>query len=94
MTVVIHGPKGVGFLYINEKVRVQPQILGGGQQNGMRSGTDNVPVIAGLGVAAELLPALPVSQLPDDPKEGWSPHNPGLSDRQKAEPLPHATLPL
>lgn len=33
----IHGPKGVGFLYINEKVRVQPQILGGGQQNGMRS---------------------------------------------------------
>lgn len=48
----IHGPKGVGFLYINEKVRVQPQILGGGQQNGMRSGTDNVPGIAGLGVAA------------------------------------------
>lgn len=49
----IHGPKGVGFLYINEKVRVIPQILGGGQQNGMRSGTDNVPGIAGLGVAAE-----------------------------------------
>lgn len=44
--------RGVGFLYINEKVRVQPQILGGGQQNGMRSGTDNVPGIAGLGVAA------------------------------------------
>ena len=43
---------------------------------------------------AELLPALPVSQLPDDPQEGWSPHNPGLSDRQKAEPLPHAPLPL
>ena len=51
----IHGPKGVGFLYINEKVRVQPQILGGGQQNGMRSGTDNVPGIAGLGVAAEMV---------------------------------------
>ena len=48
----IHGPKGVGFLYINEKVRVQPQILGGGLQNGMRSGTDNVPGIAGLGAAA------------------------------------------
>ena len=48
----IHGPKGVGFLYINDKVRVQPQILGGGQQAGMRSGTDNVPGIAGLGVAA------------------------------------------
>ena len=49
----IHGPKGVGFLYINEKAKVQPQILGGGQQNGMRSGTDNVPGIAGLGQAAK-----------------------------------------
>lgn len=51
----IHGPKGVGFLYINEKAKVQPQILGGGQQAGMRSGTDNVPGIAGLGVAASLV---------------------------------------
>lgn len=49
----IHGPKGAGFLYINEKAKVQPQILGGGQQNGMRSGTDNVPGIAGLGAAAK-----------------------------------------
>ena len=49
----IHGPKGVGFLYINSKAKVQPMILGGGQQNGMRSGTDNVPGVAGLGVAAE-----------------------------------------
>ncbi|MDO4678287.1 MAG: cysteine desulfurase family protein [Eubacteriales bacterium] len=49
----IHGPKGVGFLYISSKAKVQPIILGGGQQNGMRSGTDNVPGIAGLGVAAE-----------------------------------------
>ena len=51
----IHGPKGVGFLYINEKAKVQPQILGGGQQAGMRSGTDNVPGIAGLGVAAKMV---------------------------------------
>lgn len=36
----IHGPKGVGFLYINEKVKIIPQILGGGQQSGMRSGTN------------------------------------------------------
>ena len=51
----IHGPKGVGFLYINEKARIQPQILGGSQQAGMRSGTDNVPGIAGLGVAAKMV---------------------------------------
>ena len=51
----IHGPKGVGFLYINEKARIQAQILGGGQQAGMRSGTDNVPGIAGLGVAAKMV---------------------------------------
>ena len=49
----IHGPKGVGFLYISEKAKIRPLILGGGQQGGMRSGTDNVPGIAGLGAAAE-----------------------------------------
>lgn len=49
----LHGPKGVGFLYINEKAKIQPQILGGGQQQGMRSGTDNVSGVAGLGVAVE-----------------------------------------
>ena len=49
----IHGPKGVGFLYVNDKVRINPLILGGGQQNGMRSGTDNVPGAAGLAAAAE-----------------------------------------
>lgn len=49
----IHGPKGAGFLYINEKAKIQPLLLGGGQQKGMRSGTDNVPGIAGLGVAAK-----------------------------------------
>lgn len=48
----IHGPKDVGFLYINERVKIRPLILGGGQQKGMRSGTDNVPGIAGLGEAA------------------------------------------
>ena len=49
----IHGPKGVGFLYIRSQTKVQPQILGGGQQSGMRSGTDNVPGIAGLGAAVK-----------------------------------------
>ncbi len=47
------GPKGSGFLYIRDKVRVLPIIYGGGQQKGMRSGTENVPAIAGLGKAAE-----------------------------------------
>lgn len=47
----LHGPKGVGFLYIKDKVKVRPLILGGGQQKDMRSGTENVPGIAGLGEA-------------------------------------------
>lgn len=51
----IHGPKGVGFLYCSEKVKMRPFMLGGGQQNGVRSGTENVPGIAGLGKAVELI---------------------------------------
>ena len=51
----IHGPKGVGFLYIDEHVKIRPIIYGGGQQKNMRSGTDNVPGIAGLGVAAKMV---------------------------------------
>lgn len=47
----IHGPKGIGFLYVREGTRIQPLIYGGGQQKGMRSGTENVPGIAGLGCA-------------------------------------------
>lgn len=49
----LHGPKGVGVLFIGSKVKIQPIIFGGGQQNDMRSGTENVPGIAGLGKAAE-----------------------------------------
>lgn len=49
----LHGPKGVGFLYINEKAKVKPLIYGGGQQRGMRSGTENVPGVAGLGAAVK-----------------------------------------
>ena len=49
----IHGPKGIGFLYINEKVKIKPISYGGGQQKGMRSGTDNVPGIAGIAKAVE-----------------------------------------
>ena len=49
----IHGPKGVGFLYIDQRVKIHPLIYGGGQQRDLRSGTENVPGIAGLGTAAE-----------------------------------------
>ena len=49
-----HGPKGVGALYIRDRVKVKPIIYGGGQQNGMRSGTENVPGIAGMVLAAEM----------------------------------------
>ena len=48
----IHGPKGVGFLYVRDGVNLQPILWGGGQQRGLRSGTENVPGIAGLGQAA------------------------------------------
>ena len=51
----IHGPKGIGFLYMGEKVRIQPIIHGGGQQWNLRSGTDNVPGAAGMAKVAELL---------------------------------------
>ncbi len=49
----IHGPKGVGFLYINESAKVRPIMFGGGQQKGMRPGTENVPGIAGMAKAVE-----------------------------------------
>lgn len=48
----IHGPKGSGFLFVKDKTKIKPIIYGGGQQKGMRSGTENVPGIAGLGEAA------------------------------------------
>jgi cysteine desulfurase len=51
----IHGPKGSGFLYLDEHCRIDPIIYGGGQQNGMRSGTDNVPGAAGIGLATEMI---------------------------------------
>ncbi len=51
----IHGPKGIGVLYIGSKVKIQPLIYGGGQQMNLRSGTDNVPGAAGMARAAELL---------------------------------------
>lgn len=49
----LHGPKGTGFLYVKDGVRLVPQIAGGGQQAGLRGGTENVAGCAGLALAAE-----------------------------------------
>ena len=53
----IHGPKGVGALVLQEGYRLHPQMAGGGQQNGLRSGTENTCGIAGLRAAVETYPA-------------------------------------
>lgn len=58
----IHGPKGIGFLYCKKGVHISPLITGGGQERGMRSGTESVPLIMGLMGAAEELPK-PETQL-------------------------------
>ena len=51
----IHGPKGIGFLYVGERVKIHNISYGGGQQKNLRSGTENVPGIAGLAKAAEMM---------------------------------------
>jgi cysteine desulfurase len=53
----IYGPQGVGALYIKPKLKLQPVILGGGQQRGLVSGTENIFGIAGMGEAAKLIKA-------------------------------------
>lgn len=49
----IHGPKGMGFLYVRENLKIDPLLHGGGQERGYRSGTENVAAIAGFGAAVE-----------------------------------------
>lgn len=51
----IHGPKGIGALIVRKGVRLEPRQIGGGQESGMRSGTENTPGIAGLHAAAQEL---------------------------------------
>ena len=51
----IHGPKGIGALYIDEKVKIKPILFGGEQQRNVRSGTENVPGIAGISLAAKMI---------------------------------------
>jgi len=50
----MYGPKGVGALYIKKGTRLEPLIHGGGQERGLRSGTENLPGIVGFGKAAEI----------------------------------------
>jgi cysteine desulfurase NifS len=50
----VHGPKGIGALYVRKGVRIRPVIFGGGQEQGLRAGTENVPGIAAFGKACEL----------------------------------------
>ena len=49
-----YGPKGVGFLYIRDRIKLHPMIIGGGQEKKLRAGTENTPGIAGLGLAMEM----------------------------------------
>jgi cysteine desulfurase len=58
----IHGPKGIGALYATQSARIITQMVGGGQEYGLRSGTENVPGIAGFGLAAELSTATLVAR--------------------------------
>ena len=51
----LHGPKGIGFMYIKENNRIKPLLTGGGQEIGIRSGTENVPGIYGIGEAVRIL---------------------------------------
>jgi cysteine desulfurase len=51
----MHGPRGAGALYVRTGTRIQPIIQGGGQERGLRSGTENIPAIVGFGKAAEIV---------------------------------------
>ncbi len=51
----IHGPKGSGALFVDSKVKIKPVLYGGGQEKGMRSGTENTAAIAGMGKATEIM---------------------------------------
>jgi cysteine desulfurase len=60
----VNGPKGVGALYVKKNIRPRPVIIGGGQEQGLRSGTENTPGIVGFGKAAELAKA----EMPEEMK--------------------------
>lgn len=61
----IHGPKGIGALYIKKGINLEPLIYGGGQERNLRSGTENLPAIAGLGEAVKKMPQLSAAENED-----------------------------
>ena len=67
----LHGPKGVGFLYKNKKIRLKPMIMGGGQESGQRAGTENVASIVGLSKALEIA----ITKLEEDMAYIWKVKN-------------------
>jgi cysteine desulfurase len=92
----LYGPPGVGALWVRPGVKLLPQILGGGQEWGYRSGTENLPAIVGLGVAAELArlegpaEALRLMGLRDQLSEGLLARVPECRlTGSRAERLPH-----
>lgn len=76
----IHGPKGVGFLYVKKGTRILPYLLGGGQERGLRSGTEAMPNIAGFAAAVDAIGDMQehydrVKQLRDSMVEQLQGHN-------------------
>ena len=71
----IHGPKGAGALVLNSRHRIKPMLAGGGQQNNLRSGTENTTGIAGLKAAIEAYPS-----------DGYA-HRPSLCHMQFPRPV-------
>ena len=81
----LYGPQGVGALYVRDGIRVEPTVFGGGQEKGLRSGTENVAGIVGLGAAARLA---------DEELEARVSHETGLRERliSRATSLPDVYL--
>jgi cysteine desulfurase len=83
----LYGPPGTGALWLRPGLKIYPEIVGGGQENGYRSGTENLPGVVGLGVAAELMRA--------EVAHGESARLAGLRDRLMSgllESIPDARL--
>ena len=93
----IYGPKGVGILYVRRGVRIRPIIFGGGQERGLRGGTENVPSIVGFAKALELADGMRETEVPrltrlrDKMTQGFLKHIPkSLLNGHPTERLPNS----